>query len=431
MLLADKVPEAMKKRLKLEQVFMDIRRHNYTVPEEDALNEAQKMIEGMTGEELDRLKSEGRIDWIFLDGKVMYHESFARNLPIFHTEYQKRLKDQTWRSTPQQFEPFFEGFRDKLTDGAEVGAHIHIRHTLTLEPNVIEPKKVRVHIPFPVERQQVSNVKIINAEPEVKKLPSSDEGQPTVYFEEMANEVSKFSVEYEYDNKVTYHNLTLPCYYERAENASVPEEEKKYLREELPHIVISPYIKMLAEEIAGDVTNPLEKARKFYDFMMNSMEYSLVREYSAINCISESAAVDLKGDCGVQAILFIALCRASGIPARWQSGLMAFPGHVWNHDWAMFYIPGTGWLYCDPSMGGIFRQLGKEDKCRFYFGNLDPYRMPCNNEFQSELVPEKVWFRFDPCDNQDGEAEYEDRGLYYTRDDYTVEIEDVDIHLLR
>ena len=44
----------------------------------------------------------------------------------------------------------------------------------------------------------------------------------------------------------------------------------------------------------------------------------------------------------------------------------------------------------------------------FYFGNLDPFRMPSNAEFRSGFVPERIWFRFDPCDSQDGEAEYID-----------------------
>ena len=29
-------------------------------------------------------------------------------------EYQKKLIDQSWRSTPQQFAPYFEGFREQL-----------------------------------------------------------------------------------------------------------------------------------------------------------------------------------------------------------------------------------------------------------------------------------------------------------------------------
>ena len=37
-----------------------------------------------------------------------------------------------------------------------------------------------------------------------------------------------------------------------------------------------------------------------------------MREYFTISNISEYAATNLKGDCGVQAILFITLCRIAG-----------------------------------------------------------------------------------------------------------------------
>ncbi len=44
-------------------------------------------------------------------------------------------------------------------------------------------------------------------------------------------------------------------------------------------------------------------------------------EYFLLDDIAEYCAVNQKGDCGVQALLFITLCRIVGIPARWQSGL--------------------------------------------------------------------------------------------------------------
>ena len=43
--------------------------------------------------------------------------------------------------------------------------------------------------------------------------------------------------------------------------------------------------------------------------------YSFVRNYYTIPNIPEYAASGGKGDCGVQALLFITLCRCVGIPA--------------------------------------------------------------------------------------------------------------------
>ncbi len=76
-----------------------------------------------------------------------------------------------------------------------------------------------------------------------------------------------------------------------------------------------------------------------------------MREYYAIPNISEYCAVNQKGDCGVQALLFITLCRMANIPAEWESGLYVSEFFVGPHDWARFYLPEYGWLYVDVSFG--------------------------------------------------------------------------------
>ena len=184
-----------------------------------------------------------------------------------------------------------------------------------------------------------------------------------------------------------------------------------YLGERLPHIRFTPYIRGLAREIVGEEKNPLAKARKIYDFITTHVNYSYVRSYLTLENIPEEAAVSLKGDCGVQALLFIVLCRVSGIPARWQSGLFTAPHKAGCHDWAQFYIAPFGWLFADCSFGGSARRNHSDSRWNFYFGNLDPFRLPAAREFQADFVPDSRFLRSDPYDNQTGEVEYEDRGL--------------------
>ena len=59
------------------------------------------------------------------------------------------------------------------------------------------------------------------------------------------------------------------------------------------------------------------------------------------------------------------------------------------------------------------------------FGHLDPFRMPANSEYQYDLYPPKQFIRQDPYDNQTGEAEFEDRGLYL--DEYDLHLEVLEI----
>lgn len=157
--------------------------------------------------------------------------------------------------------------------------------------------------------------------------------------------------------------------------------------------------------------------------------YSFVRQYATIDNLPEYMATGLKGDCGIYAILFITMCRIAGIPAKWQSGLYATPLDIGCHDWAQFYIEPYGWLYADCSFGGAAWREGNKERWNFYFGNLDPFRVPLCSEFQHEFLPPKSWLREDPYDSQSGEAEYEDRGLIsgaeYRTKKQVVELEEI------
>ena len=94
-----------------------------------------------------------------------------------------------------------------------------------------------------------------------------------------------------------------------------------WLAQQPPHIRFTPLIRELASDIVGEEKDPLKKARRIYDYITTHVMYSFVRSYFTLTDIVQYAASSLKGDCGVQALLFITLCRAAGIPARWQAGL--------------------------------------------------------------------------------------------------------------
>ena len=186
--------------------------------------------------------------------------------------------------------------------------------------------------------------------------------------------------------------------------------------------MFTPYLRELRDELAGDETNPIILARRFYDFVTTKVMYSFVREYFTIECIPEYCAVNLKGDCGVQALLFITLCRMSGIPARWQSGLYTTEFFTGTHDWSQFYVEPYGWVFADLSFGGSAWRLGNKERWNYYFGNLDIFRMPSTSEIQKEFMPEKKWLRIDPIDNQRGEFEYEDHGLRFSQIEVSQEL---------
>ena len=146
------------------------------------------------------------------------------------------------------------------------------------------------------------------------------------------------------------------------------------------------------------------------------MRYTFMPSYVVLENMVEECARNYTGDCGIFALLFLTLCRCAGIPAQWQSGLTAEPDFIGGHDWVRFYVEPYGWIFADPSYGTGAVRAGKEARRRFYFGNLDAYRMVANSAFQTNFTVAKEQWRADPYDNQLGEIESDTRGFDF--DDY-------------
>lgn len=131
-----------------------------------------------------------------------------------------------------------------------------------------------------------------------------------------------------------------------------------------------PEIVAKAREIASGLTGDLEKARAFFSFVISYLQYDLNspnRNKGALSALRGRSGV-----CEDYASLFVALCRAEGIPARLVNGY-ADPrgrGDIWNvapgetfslkgyrHSWAEFYTPKTGWIPVDPTLNIYDRNL--------------------------------------------------------------------------
>ena len=71
---------ALRRRLELELVNLDVFEERYTVSEEEALAILKEQIPDMTAEELEKLRMEDKVDWMYVDGKVRYIDSFRNTL---------------------------------------------------------------------------------------------------------------------------------------------------------------------------------------------------------------------------------------------------------------------------------------------------------------------------------------------------------------
>jgi len=129
-----------------------------------------------------------------------------------------------------------------------------------------------------------------------------------------------------------------------------------------------PAIRSLAARIAGNETNPYKQVLRIQSWVQQNIRYpDLGSTYpdDALRCIDQGV-----GDCAGQSKVFVALCRALGIPARTVSGLRPFelgvgrldhfaPRAAWFdrtldvHVWCEVFFPALGWVQCEPDMPGF------------------------------------------------------------------------------
>ncbi|MGV8086602.1 MAG: transglutaminase-like domain-containing protein [Candidatus Woesearchaeota archaeon] len=116
-------------------------------------------------------------------------------------------------------------------------------------------------------------------------------------------------------------------------------------------------IKNLASELISDKTDLYEIEYVFAEYVRKNIAYDLGTLTSNANQQSSWVLDNRRGVCDEITNLFISLNRASGIPARFVSGvaytnLDSIFGTSWvSHAWAEVYYPGIGWVPYDVTYG--------------------------------------------------------------------------------
>ena len=406
-LAQDNLSEAMRACLTAEREIICRIPQNYPFDRAAALAVVRGHIPDFTEEEFDERVDAGKISWLYVNGEMHFLDRFFETLCKADPSFAVRAGVQVHgveSVTKEQGEGRLDRVRRLMRENGGISNRICIRSSVRVNDDRFTPGMfVRVHLPIPAECEQQSEIRIEKMYPETGKLAPENAAQRTICWEENMEENHEFYVEYSYVHTARYHDVST-----MKADAVQPDFDTQ---EQSPHIVFTPYIRELVKELSAGCANNLEKARNFYDFVTTKVMYSFMPEYFCLESIAEGCARNLKGDCGVQALLFITLCRCAGIPAKWQSGLYAASKDVGHHDWAQFYIAPYGWLFADASFGGSAYRAKNYPRWNHYFGNLDPYRMIANSEFQHPLDPAETFWRHDPYDNQGGEIEYADAAI--------------------
>ncbi len=404
-----------RKRLEFEMDRLRRWPLQYPYGEEGAYKVAAERVEGLTPEEFKRLLSSGCVDYIRLDGEIRIFERFLPNMVWLCPELKGRYKEENGTKAKAR-----EALKERAVEvlkGEATPLIFRVRAELRVKGDAV-PRGERVRIWLPIPR-------ISSLHPKVRVLSHS--GEPYISSEDHPQRTAYFEVTSSEDGTKVWLEYEVEAVPRAPDSREINELDGKpqphHLEEGIPHITFFEELRDLVNSLIADIDDPLARARRIWDWVIDNIAYTYVHDYALFDDISRFIFQRRRGDCGVQAILLITMLRIAGISARWQSGWYANPVRWGMHDWAQLYIEPLDWIYMDPSFG--HPREGEEWRRDFYFGGIEGYRLAFNSEVNYPFDPPKEHFRSDPVDNQRGEAEWDGGNLYYDVVDTRLEILDV------
>src|SRR5207253_3266964 len=114
----------------------------------------------------------------------------------------------------------------------------------------------------------------------VKHIDDSQSPIRALYLEQPAKKgkPTEFKIEYDYTAYGVYFDIK-PA---EIKAADLTDPMLREFTREAPHVVFTPEIRKLSQDIGGDEANPYLKAKKFHDWIAEHIKYSYAIEYSTI-----------------------------------------------------------------------------------------------------------------------------------------------------
>ena len=133
----------------------------------------------------------------------------------------------------------------------------------------------------------------------------------------------------------------------------------------------------LARKIVGRQKNPWAQGGLIYDWLLHNLAFvpGGNENRDAVSTLEAGT-----GDCGQFSILFTALCRSIGIPARTVTYAWLDGG---RHVFAEAFMPGFGWMPVDVSLGQMLMPDG---------GGMSPEEVAAFMEVRGAPLGDPRWF---------------------------------------
>lgn len=429
--------EEARRRLEFERERLRRIRRDFPLTRTALVAALEGAVKGFSETEFEGWLKEGLFDARMIDGETRFFVSSVSNLFFRRPDLGARRVRARDSSALQL--AHWENARAIRNAAREARSpyvlpkKFRVRMSVVVKPESVEPQeKVSAWLPVPRLFPHQGEFELLTALPGVGRLAPEESPIRSVYLEGVGAEdgSATFEVVYNYVARGVWFDLGGSRGGVAAGQALAAGLERQLAPG--PHVEFTETMRRLAKDVGAAATNPVVRARRYYDWISREVRYSYAPEYSTVRNLGEACRASGRGDCGQAAFLLMTLCRISGIPARWQSGWSIFPGDETIHDWCELYFEPWGWVPVDPYMGMYAMQYAdalspsqREELRDFYFGGLTQYRMAANADHGQALWPPKRSVRSDDVDFQRGEVEAGGKNLYFDRFRYDLKWEEI------
>lgn len=227
-------------------------------------------------------------------------------------------------------------------------------------------KTVDVHFAVPVNRDNQEIRGDLKFSPKPTDFIRDIWGQKTAHFH-YKNLKQGITISSVMTAEVTTYDVRYFIYPDRVKPiSSIPKEIKeKYLEDNEKYEINHHVIQSAVKDAVGDEKNPFWIARKIFNYLIDNMYYEMVGGWNTAPTVLERG----NGSCSEYAFVYIAICRAAGLPARYVGSVVvrgddASMDDVF-HRWVEVYLPNYGWIPVDPSRGD--KELPRDQADSFGF----------------------------------------------------------------
>lgn len=249
---------------------------------------------------------------------------------------------------------------------------------------------LRIWIPLPqtAAHQQIRDVRISSPVP-YRIGEDAKNGNRFAYFHFDSGWAghAPFDIRIAFDARRDEYKVALPQGDPPAPISFPPEIARYLLPDRL--VPINGMIGDLSREQTAGISDPLQKARNIYEYVIAHMHY----DHNGTGWGHGDAIFACTmhhGNCTDFHSLFIGMARAAGVPARFDIGFAIPPGQHEGrigsyHCWTEFYIQGAGWIPIDAA-----EAWQNPARHNYYFGALDANRVRFARGRDLVLNPEQA-----------------------------------------